>query len=312
MSDSKPLRCVLVVRSLPLERYQLPTDGRKWRVAARNRRALLKELATYANADGTFTRDGKNYSPSVETLEKFYSRATLYRHLDHLKELGLLTWTRSDHYERREYRILMSEQVSDSGQNQVSDSEKQVSHSPETGLTFKSETQNQVSHSQKTGLIATSTIRLIRQNQEPPLPPEAVAEVCSKLIQASGHDFSESEVSKTLTVLQKRFGTEYVLPIVELFLKRPKGLDNFDSPTGILRMLARESGEWFKDAKEQIENERLVVATTEARAKRDTEARAKVEQTLAAKRLAEESELKQHWPDDPLCACRTCRVAIAV
>jgi hypothetical protein len=100
----------VTIRRLPLERFKVPNDTRKWRAAARTRRALLLELASYANEDGTFTRTlpsgvERNYSPSAETLEKSWARRTLYRREDDLRDLGLLCWTRLDHYSRRRYRI---------------------------------------------------------------------------------------------------------------------------------------------------------------------------------------------------------------
>ena len=129
------VKCTIAVRRIPLEQFRLESDGRKWNKQARDRRALLLELATYANGDGTF---GK-FSPSIRTLiETGRSRATLYRHLNDLKELRHLDWTREKHYCKREYRISLpaevEKQVSDSEENrsqidknQVSDSQKQVS-----------------------------------------------------------------------------------------------------------------------------------------------------------------------------------------
>jgi hypothetical protein len=98
-------RCLLAVRDLPLERFRLPRDGRKWRQLARARAALLEHLASFANPDGTFTRDAINYSPSTKRLTRRFAERSFYRHASDLRELGLLTWTRFDHYHKRTYII---------------------------------------------------------------------------------------------------------------------------------------------------------------------------------------------------------------
>ncbi len=103
--QAKTPSCLVRVRRLPLERFKLQSDGRNWRASARTRRALLLELATYANPDGTFTRDQRNYSPRAKTLEKTWCRSTAYSREDDLRELGLLSWTRPDHYHPRVYQI---------------------------------------------------------------------------------------------------------------------------------------------------------------------------------------------------------------
>jgi hypothetical protein len=147
-------KCTIIIRNLSLDRFRLPGDGRKWKQAARSRSELLVRLSTYANGDGTFVRNGKNYSPSFETMEKHVARKSFYRITDALRDAGLLSWIREKHYERRVYTIHLPEtgvtfegkQVSDSqitgvtlaagDQEQVSDSPEQVSHSPKTGVTM--------------------------------------------------------------------------------------------------------------------------------------------------------------------------------
>src|SRR5258708_35078601 len=96
---AKSIRCVVSVRSIPIECYRHSNDGQKWKQPAANRRALLLELATYANSDGTFLRpiggEIRNYSPSFKKLQNAgYSRASLYRMMDSLYDLGLLSWDR--------------------------------------------------------------------------------------------------------------------------------------------------------------------------------------------------------------------------
>jgi hypothetical protein len=143
-SRKKPIRCSLDVRQLPIERFRLPTDGRKWRQAARSRYSLLGTLAGYANPDGTFENEDrtKNWSPGAKKLLRHYAKNTFYRLSNDLRELGLLSWQREQkHYGRRTYQIHFTalkqvphsqEQVSDSQTEQVSySSKKQVPHSQE-------------------------------------------------------------------------------------------------------------------------------------------------------------------------------------
>jgi len=99
------LGCTVAVRRLSPEKFHHPRDGRKWMITAYLRRSLLLELSTYANKDGSFICKGKNFSPSMENLQRFTARATLYRLLDDLKDLGLLSWVRPNHHERRVYEI---------------------------------------------------------------------------------------------------------------------------------------------------------------------------------------------------------------
>jgi hypothetical protein len=98
-------RCSLSVCNLPLERFVLPTDGRKAKQLARTRAALLLYLASFANGDGTFANDERNFSPSLKRLTKQFARTTLFERLNDLWDLALLPWTRPDHYSRRTYTI---------------------------------------------------------------------------------------------------------------------------------------------------------------------------------------------------------------
>lgn len=147
--DSKAVnRCLLTVRDLPLERYKLPGDGRKWRMVARERAALLLHLATFANGDGTFTRVNEqaaetNYSPSEKRLVKHYAKASYYRHANQLRELGLLSWTRPDHHHKRIYTIHANAPY-------PNDSEH-VSHSPEHVSRSEAQNSEHVSHSHGNG-----------------------------------------------------------------------------------------------------------------------------------------------------------------
>lgn len=133
-SATKFNRCTLNVRDLPLERFRLERDGRKWKQAARSRSDLLSRLATYANPDGTFESEDrkKNFSPGAEKLLRHYAERTLYRLTNDLGQLGLLSWERENkHYGRRTYRIHFQP-------------EKHLPHS-----------QNHLPHSQKTPATMT-------------------------------------------------------------------------------------------------------------------------------------------------------------
>ena len=108
---SKEKGCSRAVRDLPLTRYRLSRDGRKWRVLARARAGLLLHLSTFANGDGSFEKElpggagAINYSPSEKRLLEHWAKDSLYRYLNDLHELGLLSWTRPDHYHKRAYTI---------------------------------------------------------------------------------------------------------------------------------------------------------------------------------------------------------------
>ena len=178
---NQSLKCSQQVRNIPLERYRLSTDGRKWKQAARGRSGLLLRLSSYANGDGTFVRNGRNYSPSLKTLLNHVGHGSYYRLVDDLRSAGLLSWTREKHYERRIYTIHIPEsgpafdpeQIPDSeitgpafddgSENQVPHSQDQVPHSPE-----------QVPHSQITGptsdnhpSLPSGTVRYRQREGEP-------------------------------------------------------------------------------------------------------------------------------------------------
>jgi hypothetical protein len=147
-AKNRAIKCSQLVRNLPLERYRLPDDGRKWKQAARSRSAFLGRLATYANGDGTFVRNGRNYSPSLKTLLKHVAHGSYYKLTDELQVSGLLSWTREKHYDRRVYTIHLSEQVQDSPENRSNIEDESGPTFNESGPTFKDEHQEQVQHSQ--------------------------------------------------------------------------------------------------------------------------------------------------------------------
>lgn len=138
--------CLIAVRNLPLatpveyERFRLPDDGRKWLALAHSRFEALFLLASYSNADGTFIRESKlgqtiNFSLGQKVLQRRLPRASFYRRFNELRDLGLLSWIRPNHYARRIYTIHLEnfhwtpEQVKVFYIEQVSDSEEQVSDS---------------------------------------------------------------------------------------------------------------------------------------------------------------------------------------
>jgi hypothetical protein len=87
MADpTKSVACVRDWRDFSLDYYRLPTDGRKWRAQASNRRQLLEWLATFANGDGSSIEVG------IERMEDKFSlsRATIFNLLDDLRELRAL------------------------------------------------------------------------------------------------------------------------------------------------------------------------------------------------------------------------------
>jgi hypothetical protein len=133
-------KCSQVVRQIPLERFRLPSDGRKWKQVARSRIGLLLRLSGYANGDGTFERDGRNYSPSEKTLAKHVEPRTYYRLTKDLRRLGLLSWTREQrHYGRRTFTIHLPnspETPARFDEKHLPDSETPVTFEIETPATF--------------------------------------------------------------------------------------------------------------------------------------------------------------------------------
>jgi hypothetical protein len=104
-------QCSRQVRDLPLERFRLPADGRKWKSTARDRAAVLLHISQWSNGDGTFLRDvpgssePRNYSPSEKRLTLRFAKATLYRRTKELWILDLLDWDRPKHHFRRIYTV---------------------------------------------------------------------------------------------------------------------------------------------------------------------------------------------------------------
>jgi hypothetical protein len=84
MAKTRFKNCLFDVCKIPIEVFRMPTDGRKWKAAAGNRKTLMMQLAGYANADGTSIR------PSTKTLadQTGFSRRKVCRLLDDLKVLG--------------------------------------------------------------------------------------------------------------------------------------------------------------------------------------------------------------------------------
>ncbi len=113
--NPESLKCSQAVRAIPLEKFHLPGDGQKWKQAARSRQNLLARLSTYANGDGLFERDGRNYSPSEKTITKHVAVNTYYRLSRDLQTLGWLSWTREQkHYGRRLFVIHLDNHLPDS------------------------------------------------------------------------------------------------------------------------------------------------------------------------------------------------------
>src|SRR5579872_372213 len=84
MPKTKFKTCLFDVCKISIDMFRMPTDGRKWKAAAGNRKTLMIQLAGYANADGTSIR------PSTKTLadQTGFSRRKVCRLLDDLKVLG--------------------------------------------------------------------------------------------------------------------------------------------------------------------------------------------------------------------------------
>src|SRR5207245_1827355 len=72
------------------------------------------------------------FSPSIKRLQRHYDKRTLYRLMDQLHDLGLLTWEREkNHYGPRIYQIKVPRDCGNPVGKQVSNSLEQVSNSLE-------------------------------------------------------------------------------------------------------------------------------------------------------------------------------------
>lgn len=180
-------KCTRDVRNLPLERFRLPGDGRKWKQAARSRSDLLLRISSYANGDGTFVRDGINYSPSFETLQKHIPEKSFYRLTNALRDLRLLSWTREDHYDRRVYIIHLDQAGSLEPESPVTFEKNHLSDSEKSPVTFAVDNQNHLSHSPKSPVMVTPETPVMvrdypscvpslsaKREGEPSLPPAVV------------------------------------------------------------------------------------------------------------------------------------------
>ena len=92
---ARPLRLSRDLRDIPMVRYRLPRDGRKWRAIARERMALAEWLATHGDPDGS------RIWPAVASIIRHFgwSRGKTFYLLDDLKQLRLLE-SRGLHGER--------------------------------------------------------------------------------------------------------------------------------------------------------------------------------------------------------------------
>ncbi len=150
-------KCSQEIERLPLEAFRLPTDGRKWKQSARSRCGLLLRLSVKANPDGTFIGPhGQNFSPSFERLSKHVSRGSYTRLTNDLRELGLLSWIREKHYDRRAYTIHLPEHSQDSPKHYpdseselAKDGKNQYPDSPESVSRLVNETPNHYPDSSK-------------------------------------------------------------------------------------------------------------------------------------------------------------------
>jgi hypothetical protein len=177
-------KCSRIVRDLPLERFRLPLDGRKWRVLARKRRSLLLDMSEYANGDGTFERqlsgqtNPVNFSPSEQRLLKHWAKGSLYRYQKELRLLDLLDWDRPNHHHRRIYVISAAapdpflpreEHVPDSKEKHVPDSQEQVQDSEE-------QVQDSQEHVQQLEPTSVSSVFEVPSTPRPPISPAVVGD----------------------------------------------------------------------------------------------------------------------------------------
>jgi len=109
---------------------------------------------------------------------------------------------------------------------------------------------------------ADTTVLSDRPNiPSPPTEENLVGWISDFIGQRSGlEEIPEAAVQKAVKGLAKRFGLEFVRPIVERFAERSKGVAGFETARGLFTMLAREAEDFYKEVKERVENEKFAAA----------------------------------------------------
>jgi len=230
VQGKKARGCSLAARDLPLERFRLPTDGRKWKSLARGRAEVLSHIAAWSNDDGTFERDGINYSPSEQRLIRRFDRRTFYRRTTDLRVLDLLDWDRPNRHNRRIYKItpdapypddLLSRnpEVSDSSNPDVPDSEDcEVSDSSNPDVPDSnpevSPCRPEVSDSQSGG-VTSATYPMVLSFGLPttPRPPKSP-------IKKTDGGLDEKLYSWHKEIIAIRFGRKRRIPSLNLYVNR--------------------------------------------------------------------------------------------
>ena len=133
---NKPLKLSRDLAKVPIDRYRLPKDGRKWKAVARQRMALAEWLAIHGDGDGS------RICPSEKSMTHHFgwSRRKTFYLLGDLKELHLLECEPDGHrgsltreHGTRIRRMLPSffrPEVQDSLGAEVQDSGSEVQDSP--------------------------------------------------------------------------------------------------------------------------------------------------------------------------------------
>jgi hypothetical protein len=172
--EESVIKAVIDGRKYPPHFYRLPNDTRQWSEQCFKRRALAMHLASYANPDGTSITLG------VDTAmqEMGTSRATIFRWLDDLKELGVLKdeidedgRARIGQHGTRRRRIDFS--VFEKQVPKVSNSSTlEVSNSSSTSQSQFSKSQSQVLEvSNSTLEVSKSVLEVSRIGETQPLQP---------------------------------------------------------------------------------------------------------------------------------------------
>jgi hypothetical protein len=131
-------KCSQVVKKAPLELFKIERHGRKWKQSARSLKGYILHLSLSANGDGTFVgKKGINFSPSYEALCETFAESSLRVYEDEARELGIVSWTRTNHYNRREYVIHLSKLITEEHpQDSRDDEQKHPQDSSESPAGF--------------------------------------------------------------------------------------------------------------------------------------------------------------------------------
>ena len=161
--SSQSLKLSRDLRKFPFDKYRLPTDGRKWKLLARDRQGLAAFLGTFGDGDGS------RVSPGVRRMTMYFgwSRAKTFRLLADLKELALL----EDERGANDKRLLTGEHGTRKRRMNLPAFRARSSSYPRPGGESETPGQESQIHEQESRLGRDTTVTLTDQIQNQNLRP---------------------------------------------------------------------------------------------------------------------------------------------